>query len=71
MDLEDIKEYLKERIKAVEECYKKELALYQTEYGLNVSGLSRKEKEQVVNTRNCLIVQKECYKEILEKLESE
>lgn len=32
---------------------------------INVSFMSRKEKEEFTNKRNCLLVQKHCYAEIL------
>ena len=38
---------------------------YQTEYGLNVTYLSKKEKNELVNKRNCLITQMETYKQLL------
>lgn len=38
---------------------------------INITGLTRKEKEEITNKRNCLIVQKHCYEEILEILKGE
>ena len=38
---------------------------YQREYGLDVTYLSRKEKAELVNKRNCLITQMETYKQLL------
>lgn len=38
---------------------------------INVTGLTRKEKEEVVNKRNCLLVQEYCYEEILKILKGE
>lgn len=38
---------------------------------INLTGLTRKEKEEVVNKRNCLLVQKYSYKEILKILKGE
>lgn len=64
-------EKLEERIKSVEQCYDELL----TDVGgvkiINVTGLSRKEKEEVINKRNCLLVQKHCYQEILEIVKGE
>ena len=66
--MEELITYLKDRIKSVDSCYEELL----TDVGgvkiINVTGLSRKEKEEVINKRNCLLVQKHCYKEILEHL---
>lgn len=62
-----ITDYLKSRIQSVDTCLNK---LVDQNIGMiNVSGLSKKEKEKVVNQRNCLLVQKHCYNEILELLE--
>lgn len=62
-----ITDYLKSRIQSVDTCLNK---LVDPNIGMiNVSGLSKKEKEKVVNQRNCLLVQKHCYNEILELLE--
>ena len=65
----DIIEYLEKRIEDVDKVYDTLL----TDLGngikvINVTGLSRKEKEEAVNKRNCLLVQKHCYEEILEKM---
>lgn len=38
---------------------------------INITGLTRKEKEEVTNKRNCLMVQKYCYEEILKILKGE
>ena len=46
--------------KALEVCekvYEEEMKPYQREYGLDVTYLSRKEKAELVNKRNCLITQ--------------
>lgn len=64
-------EKLEERIKAVDKCYNELL----TDVGgikiINITGLSKKEKEEIINKRNCLLVQKYCYEEILEILKKE
>ena len=67
--IKQLKTWLQERIKSVDKCYDELL----TDMGegikiINVTGLSRKEKEEVINKRNCLIVQKFCYEEVLEKI---
>ena len=66
-----IEQYLNKRIKDIEKCYNEML----TDIGgikiINITGLSKKEKEEVINKRNCLLVQKHCYQEILEKLAKE
>lgn len=68
-DILDMEEYLKERIESVDKIYNEML----TDIGgikiINVSGLNKKEKEEVINKRNCLLVQKQCYQEILEKIQ--
>lgn len=38
---------------------------------INISYLSKKEREEVINKRNCLLVQKATYQEILSLLEKE
>lgn len=67
--IEGLRDYLKSRIQSVDCCYEKLL----TDIGgvkiINTSGLSRKEKEEVINKRNCLLVQKQCYVEILDLIE--
>ena len=63
----DIEKYLEDRIKSVDKCY--EQLLTDVRNGIkiiNVTGLNMKEREEVINKRNCLLVQKHCYKEILE-----
>ena len=67
----ELAEYLKERIESVNRCYEKELPLMDVGDGhkvINISGLSKKEKEEVINKRNCLLVQEHCYQEILDKI---
>lgn len=60
----ELNKYLKKRIKNVEDCYEKLVKPYQTEYGINTSLMAKKEKEEFINKRNCLLVQKYCYIEI-------
>ena len=70
----DLKKYLEDRIKSVEETYERELPMLDLGDGhkiICVSHLSRKQKEDVINKRNCLLVQKATYQEILSLLEKE
>lgn len=74
MDLKDLQDYLEERIKSVDECYEKELPLMDVGEGhrvINITGLSKKEREEVINKRNCLIIQKLTYQEVLDKIRGE
>lgn len=76
-DIKKIQKYIQENYisreeieKALEVCekvYEKEMKPYQREYGLDVTYLSKKEKAELVNKRNCLITQMETYKQILKK----
>lgn len=70
----DLKKYLKDRIKSVDETYERELPLMDLGEGhkvINISYLSKKEREKVINKRNCLLVQKAIYQEILSLLDKE
>lgn len=67
--MEEIKEKIKEKIFIVEKCYNDLVSPYKTEYGINTSMMTKKEKEEFINKRNCLLVQKHCYNEILELLD--
>jgi hypothetical protein len=74
MKIEQLKKYLEDRIKSVDETYERELPLMDVGEGhkvINISYLSKKEKEDVINKRNCLLVQKAIYQEILEVLNEE
>ena len=74
-NIEKIQKYIKENYisrdeieKALEVCekvYEEEMKPYQREYGLDVTYLSKKEKAELVNKRNCLITQMETYKQLL------
>lgn len=74
-NIEKIKKYIQENYinreeieKALEICekvYEEEMKPYQREYGLDVTYLSKKEKAELVNKRNCLITQMETYKQLL------
>ena len=70
MERETLIDYLKSRISNVDNCYKREVGKYYDESikSLNTSGLNKKEKEELINKRNCLLVQKHCYQEILDLL---
>ena len=73
--IEKIQKYIQENYisrdeitKALEVCekvYEEEMKPYQREYGLDVTYLSKKEKAELVNKRNCLITQMETYKRLL------
>ena len=67
-DKQKLIEKLEERMKSVEKCYQDLIKPYYDERlnMINVSFMSRKEKEEFTNKRNCLLVQKHCYAEILE-----
>ena len=70
----DLREYLENRIKSVDETYERELPLMDLGEGhkvINISYLSKKEREEVINKRNCLLVQKATYQEILSLLDKE
>ncbi len=60
------KKKIEDALETCKNVYKKEMKPYQTEYGLNVTYLSKKEKNELVNKRNCLITQMETYKQLLE-----
>lgn len=66
----ELKEYLKERIANVEKCYEELIKPYYIEdiKIINVSGMNKKEREEFINKKNCLLVQKYSYEEILEKI---
>ena len=65
--IEEIEQKLVERIKDVEKCYDKEIKPFYDEKikMLNVSALSKEHQNALINTRNCLIVQKSVYEEVL------
>lgn len=68
---QELIEKLEEKIMIIDKLYDEML----TDVGgikiINVTGLSRKEKEEVTNKRNCLLVQKHCYEEILKILKGD
>ena len=61
------KDVIRKHLESVEKVYEEEMKPYQKEYGLDVTYLSKKEKAELVNKRNCLIVQMETYKQLLEE----
>lgn len=66
---EEIEKYLETRIKSVDKCL--DNMIDKSIGAINVSGLTKKEKEQVINQRNCLLIQKHCYNEILSYMKGE
>lgn len=66
-------EKLEDRIKSVEKCYQDLIKSYYDEKLniINTSSMSKKEKAEFINKKNCLLVQKHCYEEILEILKGE
>lgn len=68
MSKADIKEYLDKRIQDVETCYQNLIKPYYDEVGkfINTSLMTKRQENEFINKRNCLLVQKETYKEILE-----
>lgn len=61
------KDKIKERIKTIKEIYEREMKPYQTEYGLNVSLLSKKEKDDLIGKRNGLLIQIASFESLLEE----
>lgn len=72
-DKQKLIEKLEERIESVKKCYKKEIEIYydDTIKALNTSCLSKKEKEELINKRNCLLIQKTTLEEILSIVKGE
>ena len=65
-----IREYLEKRINDVKKAYDDLTEPYYIEgVGFNISYMTKREKEEFINKRSCLIVQKQTYKEILDKVE--
>lgn len=59
------KDEIEKALEVCEKVYEEEMKPYQREYGLDVTYLSKKEKAELVNKRNCLITQMETYKQLL------
>ena len=60
------KDKIRERMEQTKKTYQEEMKPYQTEYGLDVTYLSKKEKEELINKRNCLLTQIKTYEMLLE-----
>lgn len=65
------KDKIKERMEQTKKVYDEEMKPYMIEVGngekvLNVTGLRKKEKEELINKRNCLLVQIKTYEMLLE-----
>lgn len=65
------KDKIKERMEQTKKVYDEEMKPYMIEVGngekvLNVTYLSKKEKEELINKRNCLLVQIKIYEMLLE-----
>ena len=66
------KDKIKERMEQTKKVYDEEMKPYMIEVGngekvLNVTYLSKKEKEELINKRNCLLVQIKTYEMLLEE----
>lgn len=70
--IDEVKKFLQKRISDTNICYGKLVEPYtDKELGvINISCMSRKEKEEFVNQRNCLLVQRSCYGEVLDFIEN-
>ena len=69
------KSKIEKRLKTTENVYHREFDKYIVDLGeghkvFNASLLSKKEKEKVLNERNCLLVQMEVYRDLLESEEN-
>lgn len=65
------KDKIRERMEQTKKVYDEEIKPYMIEVGngekvLNVTGLNKKEKEELINKRNCLLVQIKTYEMLLE-----
>ena len=61
------KDKIRKDLETCQKVYEKEMKPYQRDYGLDVTYLSKKEKEELVNKRNCLITQMKTYEMLLEE----
>lgn len=66
------KDKIKEKMEQTKKVYDEEMKPYMIEVGngekvLNVTYLSKKEKEELINKRNCLLVQIKTYEMLLEE----
>lgn len=71
--MEELESWLNKRIESVDKTYEREVGKYYDESigSLNLSALNKKEKESLINTRNCLLVQKAVYNEVLDKIKND
>ena len=60
------KDKIRKDLETCQKVYEEEMKPYQRDYGLDVTYLSKKEKEKLVNKRNCLITQMKTYEMLLE-----
>jgi hypothetical protein len=60
------KDKIRKDLETCQKVYEEEMKPYQTDYGLDVTYLTKKEKEELVNKRNCLITQMKTYEMLLE-----
>ena len=65
------KNEIRKRMEQTKKVYDEEMKPYMIEVGngekvLNVTGLNKKEKEELINKRNCLLVQIKTYEMLLE-----
>ena len=67
IDKQKLIEKMEEKVKSVEKCYQELIKPYYDKKLniINVSLMSKKEKEEFINKINCLLIQKNCYEEIL------
>ena len=61
------KDKIKLKKEQTKKVYEDEMKPYQTEYGLDVTYLSKKEKDELINKRNCLLTQIKTYEMLLEE----
>ena len=61
------KDKIREKIEQTKKVYEEEMKPYQTEYGLDVTYLRKKEKDELINKRNCLLTQIKTYEMLLEE----
>ncbi len=66
--IEELEQKLINRINNIKECYNQTIKpFYDKKIGmLNVSALSKKQQNELINKRNCLLVQQDAYEEILD-----
>lgn len=62
---------LKDEIELINKCYEELFTNVSGIKVIDITGLSKKEREEVINKRNCLLIQKHCYKKFLNMLEGE